>query len=137
MRFTKGVVLSEVKLHQGTILILLSFNFLFIAGCVANPLAPNLILNLRFSPDAFDSYKRNTSLKYSLLKEAEVSIIIYDSTGRKVKTLIEHLLETKGSHSHGWLGISDLGAFVPTGIYIAKVEADGDVAFASVEIFHF
>ena len=54
-----------------------------------------------------------------------------------MKTLIENLLETKGSHSHGWLGISDAGTFVPPGIYLAKLEADYDEAYASVEIFHF
>jgi len=39
--------------------------------------------------------------------------------------------------SHGWLGISDKGVFVPASIYLAKVKADYDEAFASVEIFHF
>lgn len=106
-------------------------------SCGINPLHPNIITSLRFAPDTFDSYKRNTSLKYSLLKEAEVSISIYDSNGSLVKTLIENLLETKGSHSHGWLGISDKGTFVPQGIYIAKVKADYDEAFASVELFHY
>jgi len=100
-------------------------------------LRPDIISNLRFSPDTFDSYKRNTSLKYTLLKEAEVSIEIYDSSGNKIKTIIENLTETKGSHSHGWLGISDSGTFVPAGIYIAKVKADYCEAYASVEIFHF
>jgi len=66
-----------------------------------------------------------------------VSIKIYSSQGKKVKTLVENLLETKGSHSHGWLGISDNGTFVPAGIYLAKVQADYDEAFTSVEIFHF
>jgi flagellar hook assembly protein FlgD len=107
------------------------------ASCGVNPLHPNIITNLRFSPDTFDSYQRNTSLKYSLLKEAEVSISIYDSNGIIVKTLIENLLETKGSHSHGWLGISDSGTFVPTGIYLAQVTADYHQAFTSVEIFHY
>jgi len=106
-------------------------------GCGINPFEPDIITNLRFSPDTFDSYKRNTSLKYSLLKSAKVSIHIYDSNGEKVKTLISNLLETKGTHSHGWLGISDKGQFVPAGIYLAKVKADADEAFASVEIFHF
>ena len=119
------------------LLILLLVQLLLSASCGVNPLRPNIITGLRFSPDTFDSYQRNTSLKYSLLKEAEVSIYIYDSQGKEVKTLIENLLETTGSHSHGWLGISDLGTFVPTGIYIAKVEADYDFAFASVEIFHY
>ena len=110
---------------------------LYITSCGVNPLRPNIITNLRFSPDTFDSYKRNTSLKYSLLKEAEVSIEIYNSSGNKVKTLIENLSETKGTHSHGWLGISDKGVFAPAGIYIAKLKADYDEAFSSVEVFHY
>jgi len=111
--------------------------FFILTSCGIDSLHTNIIANLRFSPDAFDSYKRNTSLKYSLLKEAEVSILILDSNGKKVFTLLYNLLETKGSHSHGWLGISDNGTFVPAGIYLAKVVADYDEAFTSVEIFHF
>jgi flagellar hook assembly protein FlgD len=76
-------------------------------------------------------------LKYTLLKQAEVSIHIYDANGNLVKILLENLLETKGTHSHGWLGIADKGVFVPAGLYLAKVKADYDEAFASVEIFHF
>ena len=106
-------------------------------SCGINPLRPNIITNLRFSPDTFDSYKRNTSLKYTLVKEAEISIEIYNSKGNKVKTLIENLQETKGTHSHGWLGISDKGVFAPAGIYMAKVKADYSEAFTSVEIFHY
>jgi len=106
------------------ILIILWFQFLYCASCGINPLRPNIITNLRFSPDTFDSYKRNTSLKYTLLKEAFVTIEIYDSNGNKVKTLLNNLLETKGSHSHGWLGISDKGVFVPASIYIAKVKGE-------------
>jgi len=100
-------------------------------------LRPNIITNLRFSPDTFDSYKHNTSLKYTLLKEALVSIEIYDSKGNKIKRLLENLEETKGSHSHGWLGIADKGVFAPAGVYLAKVKADYSEAFASVEIFHY
>jgi hypothetical protein len=112
-------MVGKMHVKKRLILILLFIQFLFCASCGVNPLRPNIITNLRFTPDCFDSYKRNTSLKYSLLKEAEVSIQIYDSNGNKVKTLLANLLETKGSHSHGWLGISDAGTFVPTGIYLA------------------
>ena len=119
------------------VLIILGFLFFFCTSCGVNPLRPNIITNLRFSPDTFDSYKRNTSLKYTLLKQAEVSIHIYDANGNLVKTLLENLKETKGTHSHGWLGISDKGFFVPVGVYLAKVKADYDEAYAIVEIFHF
>ena len=123
---------SQIILRYLTILTLLT-----LTSCGINPLRPSIITSLRFSPDTFDSYKRNTSLKYTLLKEAEVSIAIYDSKGNKVKTLLENLKETKGTHSHGWLGISDKAIFVPVGIYLAKVKADYCEAFASVEIFHY
>jgi hypothetical protein len=65
-----GTMNSKQRLR----LIFLGVVLLLNASCGVNPLRQNLILNLRFSPDTFDSYKRNTSLKYSLLKEAEVSI---------------------------------------------------------------
>ena len=110
---------------------------LFLAGCLANPFRPDIITNLRCSPDVFDSYKSNTSVKYTLLQEATVSIWISSADGQRVKHLVDTRVETKGTHSHGWLGLNDHGYFVPAGVYLTTVKADSDEAQASVELFHF
>ena len=110
---------------------------LCLCGCLTNPLRPNIITNLRFSPDVFDSYKGNTSLKFTLQEEARVSIWMSSASGQRVKHLVDNVVETKGTHSHGWLGLNDDGYFVPAGVYLATVTADSDEAQTSVELFHF
>jgi hypothetical protein len=80
--------------------------FLFGLQCTL-PESPDLISSLRFTPSAFDSFRRNAELKYSLKTSQTVSIYIVRRGGPGdllVKTLAEGSEETKGSHSITWLG---------------------------------
>jgi len=102
---------------------------------------PALVSNLRFSPSAFDSFRTNTEIRYTLKAPATVSIFISkrDSVGREflVKTLIENVNETKGSHSHSWLGDTNQGQFAPIGSYIGVVQIQHKRFEAAVLVFHF
>jgi len=102
---------------------------------------PGLVSNLRFSPSAFDSFKSYAEIRYTLKLPAQVSIYILtrDSDGSEflVKTLAQNVDETKGSHSHTWLGDSNQGHFAPTGTYIGVVEIRQRQFETTVLIFHF
>lgn len=79
------------------------------AGCSLPSQAddPDLVSDLRFSPSAFDSFKRNTEVRYSLKYPARVSLVIVKrEQGREevVKTLFGGLDESKGTQAHSWLG---------------------------------
>ena len=86
---------------------------------------PALVSNLRFSPSAFDSFRRNTELRYTLKSPCIVSIYIVkkDSSQNEllVKTLLENAGETKGTHSITWLGETNQRYFAPVGIYFGIV----------------
>lgn len=102
---------------------------------------PALVSNLRFSPSAFDSFRRNTELKYTLKSPATVSIYIIkkDTIEQEflVKTLMENAQETKGSHSVTWLGDTNQRYFAPIGIYFGKVQIENKSFEAIVQVFHF
>lgn len=102
---------------------------------------PGVLSNLRFSPSAFDSFKRNTELKFTLKLPLtlNVRIIRKDAAGAesRVKTLIGNARETGGSHAVTWLGDNDDGLFAPAGTYLAVVEIDQQTYETSVQVFHF
>jgi len=102
---------------------------------------PELVTSLRFSPSAFDSFKTNTEIRYTLGFPATLSAFILklDSTGKEylVKTLVLNVTESKGSHSHTWLGDTDDGIFAPTGTYIGAIQIQHRSFEATVLVFHY
>jgi flagellar hook assembly protein FlgD len=98
-----------------------------------------VISSLRFSPSAFDSFKRNTELRYTLKEPARVSAVVVKrgSPDLLVKSLFSDLDETTGSHAHTWLGDTDAGRFAPSGDYVAVVTTANERSEATVTIFHY
>ena len=117
--------------------------FASIAGC-RMPSAANdaeLIANLRFSPPAFDSYRRNTEILYTLAQPAHVSFSIIRRLAsgevQPVTDIFAELYESKGSHAHTWLGDTSSGLFAPPGEYVGVVTVDGCRYEAPVRVFHY
>jgi subtilisin family serine protease len=65
-----------------------------------------------------------TALRFSLPGESAVSLCIYDVSGRLVRTLVDRRLPA-GTHSERWNGSDDTGRAVASGIYFARLQADG------------
>ena len=101
----------------------------------------DILENLRFSPGAFDSFRRNTQILYTLKQPARVtfSIVRRPASGadQPVVTIFTGLLESKGYHSHTWLGDSSPGLFAPAGDYVGIVCVEARRFEASVRVFHF
>ena len=123
----------------------LAWTFLLAFACLSCHLPiqipdDKLVTDLRFSPSAFDSFKQNTELRYSLKEPATVSILIArrDSVygERAVATLISGLNETSGTHGHSWLGNTDLGVFAPAGNFLGILIANNHRFEAAVIVFH-
>jgi hypothetical protein len=119
----------------------------FMAGCIAGCKVPGevdaslLVANLRFSPAAFDSFKANTEIRYSLEAPAAVSCMIVRRGGATpdllVTTLCSAVYESKGAHAHTWLGDTNAGLFAPAGDYIGILAVRDHRYEATVRIFHF
>jgi len=98
------------------------------------------ISSLRFVPSAFDPFKKNAELKYSLDSETSIDayIVKKDSLGQRwlVKTLTEDIILSKGTHAHAWLGGNDDGFFVPVGLYYGVIQTKYDLYETPVEVYH-
>jgi hypothetical protein len=61
-------------------------------------------------------------IEYSVPQQTEVSVVIYDVSGRRVNTLISHVHEP-GYYSAQWYGVDDSGREVSSGIYFMQFRA--------------
>lgn len=102
---------------------------------------PELVSSLHFSPSAFDSFKSNTQILYSLKAPAILNayILKVDSAGKEylVKTLVLNAAESKGSHAHTWLGDTDDQLFAPPGLYIGIIQIQERRFESTVLVFHY
>ena len=73
-------------------------------------------------PNPFNS---NTIINYTLMKDAEFGIIIYDINGKRIKSNI-NVIKPAGNHVFKWDGKNEDGNLVPTGIYIFSLDAEND-----------
>jgi hypothetical protein len=67
-------------------------------------------------------FNPETRIKYSLKASQNVSIIIYNIKGQKVRTLIDQVQES-GNHSVVWNGRDDKNKAVTSGIYFYKMKS--------------
>jgi hypothetical protein len=114
---------------------------LFLNSCSLPSSTDLIITSLRCSPSAFDSFRTNTEIKYTLAKPASITIYIAqrDDSGQLVlvNTLAQNIYETKGSHGHTWLGDTAAGLFAESGLYIAILQIESNQYETSVRVFHF
>ncbi len=69
-------------------------------------------------------FNAGTKISYTLPKESDVRVAIYDLNGRHVITL-EEGVQQAGRHSVYWEGTGENGSSVASGIYFCRMEADG------------
>jgi subtilisin family serine protease len=81
-------------------------------------------LSQNFS-NPFNPVKESTTILYSLVKPSDdVRLAVFDLLGREVKELYSGSSED-GEHAIRWNGKDNLGKLVSSGIYIYRLEVDG------------
>jgi hypothetical protein len=74
------------------------------------------------SPNPF---MQSARMSYQLVRPARVSLIVYDVSGRLVKSLSDGQdLQEPGNYSVLWDGRDDVGRTVPAGVYFVRFHAD-------------
>ena len=63
-----------------------------------------------------------TTMKFTLAQGGTTSVKIYNLLGQQVRELINQLF-TAGEHAISWDGRDDHGTQVPSGVYIARLQA--------------
>lgn len=62
-----------------------------------------------------------TTIEYSILKNTDVSLFIFNTKGETVKRILENKPHEKGNYSSGWDGKNDAGQAVSAGVYFIKL----------------
>ncbi len=66
-------------------------------------------------------------IRYSLVDEGFVSLVVYDLVGRRVATVVSGY-QSEGFHTVGWDGVNQQGQPVASGVYLyelATTTSDG------------
>ncbi len=71
-------------------------------------------------------FNPNTSLRYALPEASQVTLVVYDMLGQKVRTLVNQVQQA-GQYTVNWDARNDLGHSVASGLYLYRIEA-GDFA---------
>jgi len=67
-------------------------------------------------------FNPETDISFSLPERTQVSLIIYNILGEKVKTLVNEVMEP-GAHTAHWNGKDESGSSVASGIYFYRLKA--------------
>jgi hypothetical protein len=69
-------------------------------------------------------FNAGTTFQVQLPLTAEVSLVLYNLMGQKIRTLLEGSMQA-GDRSVAWDGADDAGAAAPSGVYLAVLRAQG------------
>ena len=116
---------------------------LFQVGCIdvfynelnslLKPIVSGVNTNHKFAPEEFKVYQNypnpfnpRTTIKYELHKVSNVTMIIYNILGQKIKTLVDDK-KIPGSYQIEWDGTNEYGRKVASGQYIIELRAGNKI----------
>jgi hypothetical protein len=65
-----------------------------------------------------------TEIRFTLLRQAEVRLTVFNLLGRVVGTPLERTLLPAGEYSYNWLARDQHGMDLPSGVYMYRLEVD-------------
>ena len=92
--------------------------------------APELFSLSQNYPNPFNP---TTSIVYNVPRSCEVELVIYNSLGQKIKTLI-HSRQAAGQYTLQWNGSDDHGHPVTAGIYLLRMRAGDFIAIKKMAL---
>ena len=78
-------------------------------------------------PAAPNPFNPSTEISFRVGKRAEVSLKVYDLSGRLVRTLVPGVLHNPGIHTLTWTGDGDGGNGLPSGVYLCQLQVKDEV----------
>ena len=86
--------------------------------------APAVPTRLALEPNVPNPFNPSTTIRFALPRDTRVSLVVYDTRGRRVRTLVDDDL-VAGTHDVTWTGRDDRGAAVGSGVYFVRLDAQG------------
>jgi hypothetical protein len=87
---------------------------------------------LRLVGAAPNPFNPRTEIAFELPASARVSLSVYDAAGRRVRSLVAGEDMSTGRHAVVWDGCGDGGRRLPSGSYLCRLEAAGEVVGLTV-----
>jgi len=84
--------------------------------------APDLPVAYRLVGNYPNPFNPKTTIRFDLVEEQAVKLVIFDVNGRRIVTLIDEKLPA-GQHSELWNGRDEEGVQVASGVYFYRIEA--------------
>jgi len=81
-------------------------------------------LRLALDQNRPNPFNPSTEIRFSLAKQGDVTVKVYDVNGRLVRTLVAGVLPA-GPHAVTWKGDDDRGARAASGLYFCRLQAPG------------
>jgi hypothetical protein len=82
---------------------------------------------VRLAPASPNPFNPRTTIRYWLAARGRAEIVVYDLTGRRVRTLVSGEMAA-GDHETVWNGRDEHGEPVPSGVYLYRLVSGGTVA---------
>jgi methionine-rich copper-binding protein CopC len=83
-------------------------------------------------PEKFDMsqnypnpFNPTTKIDFAVPKTSNVSLVIYDISGREIKTLIKNEPMMAGKYTVDWNSIGNTGSMVSSGVYFYRIMSEG------------
>lgn len=99
----------------------------WVTGVSGQPEAQMSGPKLRLEPSRPNPFKQWTMVNYQLPGPGRVNLKVFNSTGQLVRILIDDR-QAVGVHSVHWDGRDDRGRKVSSGVYLVRLEANGQAA---------
>ena len=80
------------------------------------------VLSVSNFPNPFNP---STTISYTVPSRGNVTVAIFDARGARVTTLIDNKSVDAGTYRTEWIGRTDGGAVVSSGVYFARIEFNG------------
>ncbi len=93
-------------------------------GVEEPPADRGLPLSYRLERNFPNPFNSATTLRYDIPESSEIQIMVYDVTGKKIRSLA-HGFRIAGKYAIRWNGESDLGQKMPSGLYVVTMKAAG------------
>lgn len=92
------------------------------------------IQSITFSllPNFPNPFNPETTLKYRIQKQQQITLEIHNLLGQKIVTLTKGV-KTVGEHTVKWNGKDELGIAMPSGIYLAKLKSTQNIPIQKIQ----